>query len=93
LFDTDGVDRQPVEHAPDKWRGEFNGHHIAHGKPPIPVTVRVEWVDGGEGELDGWTSQWTRTHVCIMRSLEPGSRLRPFWVRASDVKRREIQEP
>jgi hypothetical protein len=93
LFDTGGVDRQPVEHAPDKWRGEFNGHHIAHGKPPIPVTVHVEWVDGGEGELDGWTSQWTRTHVCIMRSLEPGSRLRPFWVRAPDVRRREIQEP
>jgi hypothetical protein len=48
------------------------GHYIAHGKPPIPVTVHVEWADGGEGELDGWTSQWTRTHVCIVRSLEPG---------------------
>jgi hypothetical protein len=22
-----------------------------------------------KGQLDGWTSQWTRTHVCIMRSL------------------------
>jgi hypothetical protein len=44
-------------HAPDKWRGEFRGHHIAHGKPPIPVTVHLERVDSGEGELDGWTSQ------------------------------------
>jgi hypothetical protein len=60
-------------------RGEFAGHHIAHNQPPIPVTVHVEWTDGGEGELDGWTSQWTRTHVCIVRGLEPG-RFRPFWV-------------
>jgi hypothetical protein len=81
------MDRQPVEHMPDKWRGEFRGHYIEHRKPPIPVTVRVEWVDGGDGELEGWTSQWTRTHVCIVRSLEPGG-FRPFWVRASDVRRR-----
>ena len=75
------MDRQPVEHAPDQWRGEFNGHHIAHGKPPIPVTVHVEWVDGGEGVLDGWTSQWTRTHVYVVRN-PPGEPLRPFWALA-----------
>jgi hypothetical protein len=87
VFDTVDVDRQPVEHAPDLNRGEFNGHYIEHNKPPIPVTVHVEWADGGKGELDGWTSQWTRTHVRIVRSLEPG-RLPAFWVRAGDVKRR-----
>ena len=68
-------------------RGRFPGN-IEHDKPPIPVRVHVEWVDGGESDLDGWTAQWTRTHVCIMRSLEPG-RLRAFWVRASNVRRRE----
>jgi hypothetical protein len=88
VFDTVGVDRQPVEHAPDKWRGELDGHHIAHGKPPIPVTVHVEWADGGEGELDGWTSQWTCTHVYVVRNPTPGGPLRPFWVRAADVRRR-----
>jgi hypothetical protein len=51
------------------WRGEFVGHYIEHDKPPIPVRVPVEWVDGGEGELDGWTALWTKTHVCAMRSL------------------------
>ena len=49
------MDWQPVEHASDQWRGEFSGHHIAHGKPPIPITVHVHWLEGGEGELDGWT--------------------------------------
>jgi hypothetical protein len=88
MFDTEYVDRQPVEHAPEVWRGEFVGHYIEHDKPPIPVTVHVEWVDGGEGELDGWTAQWTRTHVRILRSLEPG-RFRAFWVQAGDVRRRE----
>ncbi|HEX2361025.1 MAG TPA: hypothetical protein VHI11_03020 [Jiangellaceae bacterium] len=83
------MDREPVEHAPEVWRGEFNGHYIEHNKPPIPVTVRVEWADGGEGDLDGWTSQWTRTHVYVVRNLEPGGRLRPFWARAGDVRRRE----
>ena len=64
------MDREPVEQAPDRWRGEFKGHHIAHGKPPIPITVHVEWVDGREGELDGWTSQWTRTQCasCVASS-------------------------
>jgi hypothetical protein len=88
VFDTVRVQRDPVEHPPDPLRGEFVGHHIAHDKPPIPVTVHVEWKDGGEGELDGWTSQWTRTHVCVVRSLEPG-RFPPLWVRAEDVKRRD----
>jgi hypothetical protein len=46
---------------PDSAGAQCNGHHIAHGKPPILVTVHVEWVDGGEGELDGWTAKWTRT--------------------------------
>lgn len=87
VFEDRGMAREPVEHLPDHLRGEFAGHHIAHGKPPIPIIVHVEWADGGEGQVDGWTSQWTRTHVCVLRSLEPG-RFRPFWVRAEDVRRR-----
>jgi len=43
------------------------GHYVEHHKPPIPITVHVDWVDGGEGDLDGWISQWTRTHVCDAR--------------------------
>jgi hypothetical protein len=82
------MDREPVEHAPDKWRGEFRGHYVVHDKPPIPITVHVRWLDGGEGEIDGWTAQWTRSQVRVLRSLEPG-RFRPFWVRAPDVRRRE----
>ena len=88
LFDDLVMTRDPVEHLPDALHGEFVGHYIEHNKPPIPITVHVEWVDGGEGELDGWTSQWTRTHVCVVRSLEPG-RFLPFWVRVQDVRRRE----
>jgi hypothetical protein len=53
------VDRQPVEHAPDKWRGELDGPHISHNGESIPVTVRVQWTDGTDGEVNAWTSQWT----------------------------------
>jgi hypothetical protein len=67
LFDTRCVDRQPVEHPPDKWAGELDGLHIRHDGDPIPVTVCVEWTDGTEGAVNAWTSQWTRTHVCVYR--------------------------
>ena len=77
----------PVEYAPNRFRGEFAGHHITHGKPPIPITVRVEWSDGGEGEVNGWTLQWTRTHVRVHRNLEPGQG-DAFWVLTEDVMRR-----
>jgi hypothetical protein len=30
------MDRQPVEHAPDKWRGELDGLHIRRDGEPIP---------------------------------------------------------
>ena len=80
------VDRQPVEHAPDQWRGELDGHYIRHDGNPIPVTAHVTWTDGTEGEVNGWTSQWTRTHVCVVRETAPP--YHPFWVRASDVRRR-----
>jgi hypothetical protein len=50
-----------------------------------PVTVKVTWTDGTEGEVNGWTSQWTRTHVCVVRKSAPP--YHPFWVRASDVRR------
>jgi hypothetical protein len=36
-----------------------------------PVTVRVQWTDGTEGEVNGWTSQWTGTHVCVYRESAP----------------------
>jgi hypothetical protein len=40
-----------------------DGHHIRYDGDPVPVTVKVMWTDGTEGEVNGWTSQWTRTHV------------------------------
>jgi hypothetical protein len=44
LFDTEVMDREPVEHAPDQWRDDFNGHYINQtGRPDIPVTVHVRW--------------------------------------------------
>jgi hypothetical protein len=36
VFDTADMDGQPVEHAPDKWRGEFEGDDIRHNGDPIP---------------------------------------------------------
>ena len=72
---------------PDKWRGELEGLHISHNGESIPVTVRVQWTDGTEGEVSAWTSQWTRTHVCVYRETAPP--YHTFWVRAGDVRRRE----
>jgi hypothetical protein len=46
LFDTGAMDRQPVEHPPDKWRGELDRLHIGHNGESIPVTVHVQWTDG-----------------------------------------------
>jgi hypothetical protein len=70
-FDTGWVDRQPVEHVPDQWRGELEGLYVRHGGDPIPVTVHVQWTDGTEVEVHGWTSQWNRTHVCVVRESAP----------------------
>lgn len=50
------------------------------------LVVRVQWNDGTEGEVNGWTSQWTKSHVCVVRESAPP--YKPFWVRASDVRRR-----
>jgi hypothetical protein len=86
VFDTVGVERQPVEYPPDKWRGELEGLYIKHDGD-IPVTVKVTWTDGTEGEVNAWTGQWTRTHVCVSRETAPP--YHPFWVRASDVRRRD----
>jgi hypothetical protein len=36
VFDAMGVDRQPVEHAPDKWRGELDSLHIRYDGDPTP---------------------------------------------------------
>jgi hypothetical protein len=47
----------------------------------IPVTVKVTWIDG-----TAWTGQWTNSHVCVVRETAPS--YHPFWVRASDVRRR-----
>ena len=81
-----GVDRRPIEQEPDQWSGELDGHHIRRDGDPIPVTVKVTWSDGTEGEVNGFTSQWTPTHVCVVRETAPP--YHPFWVRASDVGRR-----
>jgi hypothetical protein len=80
------MDRQPIEHAPDKWCGELDGNHIGHNGESIPVTVRVQWTDGTEGEVNAWTSQRARTQVCVYRETAPP--YHPFWVRAADVRRR-----
>jgi hypothetical protein len=77
VFDTGWVDRQLVEHAPDKWRGELDGLHIRHDGDPIPITVRVQWTDGTEGEVNAWTSQWTCTHVHV--ALETAPPFHGFW--------------
>ena len=56
---------------------------------PVPVMVRVQWDDGTESEVNGWTSQWTTSHVCVVREFAPP--YRPFGMRASDVRRRETK--
>jgi hypothetical protein len=66
--------------------GELDGNHIGHNGESIPVTVRVQWTDGTEGEVNAWTSQRTRTQVCVYRETAPP--YHPFWVRAADVRRR-----
>jgi hypothetical protein len=71
--------RHRVQHCPATL-------YVRHGADPIPVTVRVQWTDGTEGEVNAWTSQWTRTHVCVYRETAPPCH--PFWVRAADVRRR-----
>jgi hypothetical protein len=79
------VYREPVEYPPDKWRGELEGLHIKY-VGDIPVTVKVTWTDGTEGEVNAWTSQWTNTHAASCARRHPS--YHPFWVRASDVRRR-----
>ena len=49
------------------------GLHIKH-VGDIPVTVKVTWTDGTEGEVNAWTSQWTHTHVCVCRETAPVTR-------------------
>jgi hypothetical protein len=66
LFDTGCVDRQPVEHVPDQWRGELDGLHIRYDGDPIPVTVRVQWTDGTRGRgqrVDKPVDQVTRLRL------------------------------
>jgi hypothetical protein len=67
--------------------GELDGHYIPRDGDPIPVTVHVQWTDGTEGKVNGWTSQWTTSHVCGVRETAPP--YHPFWVHASGVRRRE----
>jgi hypothetical protein len=80
-----GVDRRPIEHEPDKWRGELDGHHIRRDGDPIPVTVKVTWSDGPRARSTG-SRRSGPTHVCVVRETAPP--YHPFWVRASDVGRR-----
>jgi hypothetical protein len=53
--------------------GELEGLHIKH-VGDIPVTVKVTWTDGTEGEVNAWTSQWTYTDVCVCRETAPVTR-------------------
>jgi hypothetical protein len=78
------MDRQPIEHKPDRWRGGYEGHYVNHtGRPDIPVRVRVRWSDGTESEHTGTTGQWTKSHVFVRLADLPN-----MWVLAGDVKRR-----
>ena len=61
MCSTAWVSLEPVEYPWTRWGGEPEGLHIKHGD--IPVTVKVTWTDGTEGEVNAWTSQWTHTHV------------------------------
>jgi hypothetical protein len=81
-----GVYRQPVETHPTSGAVSSTACTSATTATPIPVTVHVTWTDGTEGEVNAWTSQWTRTHVCVVRETAPP--YHGFWVRASDVRRR-----
>jgi hypothetical protein len=65
--------QQPVDEA--QWRSAEKD-----------LVVRVQWNDGTEGEVNGWTSQWTKSHICVVRESAPP--YTPFWVRASDARRR-----
>jgi hypothetical protein len=84
MCSTAWVSLEPVEYPWTRWGGEPEGLHIKHGD--IPVTVKVTWTDGTEGEVNAWTSQWTHTYVCVFRETVPP--YHPFCVRASDVRRR-----
>jgi hypothetical protein len=44
---------------PESATAQFDGHDIAHAIRRSRHRAR-RVVDGGEGELDGWTAQWTR---------------------------------
>lgn len=78
------MDRQPIEHEPDRWRGGYDGQYIDHsGRPDLPVTVHVRWTDGTESDHTGTTGQWTRSHVYVRFDDLPS-----MWVLAADVKRR-----
>ena len=51
------MQRTPIEHRPDRFRGEFDGHHIRHSVESVLCRVRVEWSDGTESFHDGMTGQ------------------------------------
>jgi hypothetical protein len=48
--------------------------------------VKVTWTDGSTGEVNGWTRQWTSTHVFVSHETAPP--YHPSWMRATDVRRR-----
>jgi hypothetical protein len=74
MCSTAWVSLEPVEYPWTRWGGEPEGLHIKHGD--IPVTVKVTWTDGTEGEVNAWTSQWTHTHVAsIVGSVDGASQL------------------
>jgi hypothetical protein len=85
------MDGSPSSTHPTSGAASSTAFHIRRHGDPIPVTVHITWTDGMEGEVNGWTSQWTRTHVCVVRESAPP--YHPFWVRASDVRRRAARTP
>ena len=67
--------------------GPANSTVCTSATPPDSVTVKVAWDDGTTGEVNAWTSQWTRAYVCVYRETAPP--YHPFWVWAEDVRRRD----
>jgi hypothetical protein len=65
------MDGSPSSTHPTSGAASPTAFHIRRHGDPIPVTVHITWTDGMEGEVNGWTSQWTRTHVCVVRESAP----------------------
>jgi hypothetical protein len=56
-------------------------------KPPVPVTVRVVWVEDGEERIDTVALGWSGRNVYV-RIADARCRTTAVWLDAADVTRR-----